>query len=599
MPNYPYRTLGIPLDLENWESLNRNFDDIESDLRAQDSKINSTAAVIREELAAQIVDSAKLIWQIPVDTFADLGTTYPDAEQGWTVMARDTGIVYRFDGFEWLEIQDIEPTAINALETQVNAIPLNQTKVEGQRNFHEFHQLHKYEGGDTQYSIKGERYFDFMIPLDTTDKMNIVFQKDTNDDFIKLRNFSVWGNLGGNSMLTYGSVSSGSMVTSGGANHYTSTNGTTITTSFTGTGIDLYHFFDTRGGLWRAEVDGAFVKNISTHINAVPSGEITNSTLSYAKRPIISGLSNATHELKLIYQGADPSNPATTDGSTPTTARGWIRYNTSPTEAAPTSFLVYATSFQLKETLLNNSSNKEFAFNVRPSGTSVQTQWFPEHNNLGTAFLGTAGYQKLYIDGIEVTSYAPTSYANFKSAKLIQVLDMKHPDDAQALARMTMVTTINRDGVHIDTTFDFLKDTLIAAGYVNMLPVEGAFARRLTTALGQNLTATATNDSFEDINEGDRSFSYMMTGAPASGDYYAGMIHRNVIETLRLGQAGRRNGDDMLGATWLQHRANGLQKLYPQVFADNYVMPIGSTYRFSGSFFAGKVQSARKLITGL
>lgn len=40
MANYPYRDLGIPLDLENWEALNRNFDDIGSDIQNVQAQIN-------------------------------------------------------------------------------------------------------------------------------------------------------------------------------------------------------------------------------------------------------------------------------------------------------------------------------------------------------------------------------------------------------------------------------------------------------------------------------------------------------------------------------------------------------------------------------
>ena len=236
---------------------------------------------------------------------------------------------------------------------------------------------------------------------------------------------------------------------------------------------------------------------------------------------------------------------------------------------------------------------------MRLAGSGNAAQWFPEHNNLGTAFVGSTGYQKFFVDGAEITSYVATPYANFKSAKLVQVLEMKHPDQPDPLARMTSVTTINRDGVHIDTTFDFLQNTEIASGYINMLPAEGTFARHLTTALGNRFEAVLADNSLDDMNEGDRSFSYVYTGEGANEDYYAGVIHRNATETMRLGQAGRRNGDSQTGATWLQHRAGGLQKLYPQVFASNHVMPAGSVYRFAGTFFAGKVQTARKLITGI
>lgn len=121
MPNYPYTTIGLPLDLKNWEQLNTNFDNIEIDFKDQKSRIDNIANEIQGELAAQIIDSAKITWQEPVDAFVNLETDYPTPEIGWAAMARDTGKVYRFDGTDWLEIQDIDPTAINEVDSRLTS----------------------------------------------------------------------------------------------------------------------------------------------------------------------------------------------------------------------------------------------------------------------------------------------------------------------------------------------------------------------------------------------------------------------------------------------------------------------------------------------
>lgn len=128
MPKYPYKTIGLPLDLANWEQLNKNFDDIETDLKNQNTKIDNTATTIRNELAAQIIDSAKINWQAPVGSFANLATSYPSAQVGWTAMVRDTGKVYRFNGTDWLEIQDIDPTAINEVDSRLTSQLADTTK---------------------------------------------------------------------------------------------------------------------------------------------------------------------------------------------------------------------------------------------------------------------------------------------------------------------------------------------------------------------------------------------------------------------------------------------------------------------------------------
>lgn len=143
MANYPYRNLGIMLDLDNWQKLNDNFKDVAADLQTQkadyDSKlttqqseyngkfgevntrIDNIASEIEGEVYAGIVNGARLIWQEPVATFADLATTHPTPEEGWTSMARDTGIVYRFNSTAWVEIQEIDATAVNEVDSRLTS----------------------------------------------------------------------------------------------------------------------------------------------------------------------------------------------------------------------------------------------------------------------------------------------------------------------------------------------------------------------------------------------------------------------------------------------------------------------------------------------
>lgn len=72
-----------------------------------------------KETALETADELKLNWHTPVNTFADLATAYPLAEKGYTSMVRDTGKVYRHNGTEWQEIQDIDPTVINEVDTRL------------------------------------------------------------------------------------------------------------------------------------------------------------------------------------------------------------------------------------------------------------------------------------------------------------------------------------------------------------------------------------------------------------------------------------------------------------------------------------------------
>lgn len=485
----------------------------------------------------------------------------------------------------------------------VENLPANQdAKNSGQRDFLEFHRLHLYQGGTMEYRVTGDRMFDVKIPIDANEKLNIMYIKDPHDDFMKLSKFSVMRKAEAlKNSINYGTVSDGSMFTPNTTtNQYTTTVGTKITTTFTGTGIDMQHNCDTRGGVWKVEIDGVFVKNVSTHILAVPASDIYAG--QYGRRNLARGLAQGTHTVTLTYLGADPTYPPTSDGTTPTTARGWIRNDSQVASGSQSDITRSFYQYDLVDTnyltLLDETSNKEYAFSVRPNGSTEPTQWFPEHNNTGTAFINEQGDQILLVDGKEVNLSNVVGYTPFTDLMLIQKLNMKYPNVVDPLATMTGVVNINRQGVHIDTTFEFLKETFIGSGYVNMFPMATAWTRQLTTALGKNIEATKVDGSRTYINEGDNSFSYMATGSVENKIYYAGVTHRNATETLRLGKSGRLELSNVLGATWLEHRNNTLQKLYPQVF-NSHVMMAGEKYRFAGSFYAGKVPEARRLISGL
>lgn len=57
-------------------------------------------------------------WKEAVDTYADLATTYPHPDDGWTVNVKDTDYTYRWDGTAWIAIS-------------ANAIPKATQSVDG------------------------------------------------------------------------------------------------------------------------------------------------------------------------------------------------------------------------------------------------------------------------------------------------------------------------------------------------------------------------------------------------------------------------------------------------------------------------------------
>lgn len=57
-------------------------------------------------------------WKESIDTFSDITTTYPNAQDGWTVNVKDTDYTYRYNGSEWVVIS-------------ANAIPKVTQEVDG------------------------------------------------------------------------------------------------------------------------------------------------------------------------------------------------------------------------------------------------------------------------------------------------------------------------------------------------------------------------------------------------------------------------------------------------------------------------------------
>lgn len=74
----------------------------------------------------KMIQASYIIPKSPVDTFSDIGTTYPLPENGWTTRTLDTGKLYRYNaesgGWEW-----IDTVTESAYDTILNMILSEQT----------------------------------------------------------------------------------------------------------------------------------------------------------------------------------------------------------------------------------------------------------------------------------------------------------------------------------------------------------------------------------------------------------------------------------------------------------------------------------------
>lgn len=62
---------------------------------------------VATDKALDAYETTRLVFKKYVQTYDDIATTYPNPEVGWTTQVYDTGIRYRWDGIEWVEIEGL------------------------------------------------------------------------------------------------------------------------------------------------------------------------------------------------------------------------------------------------------------------------------------------------------------------------------------------------------------------------------------------------------------------------------------------------------------------------------------------------------------
>ena len=104
------KEIGSIFDRNNRNNMNDNFKELYEDVDKYQSKIT-------DKVYSEIVDSAKLDWKEPVNNFSDLPSV---AKSGETRLTRDTGKVYRYDGESWIEIQEIDVSPVNEVDSRLS-----------------------------------------------------------------------------------------------------------------------------------------------------------------------------------------------------------------------------------------------------------------------------------------------------------------------------------------------------------------------------------------------------------------------------------------------------------------------------------------------
>ena len=115
--NNPHNVTKSQLNLGNVE------DKSSETIRSEITKENVTTALGYTPYTPNEVDNkfstleTNIDWKEAVDTFADIATTYPNPDDGWTVNVKDTDYTYRYNGSEWVAISaNAIPKATNSVD---------------------------------------------------------------------------------------------------------------------------------------------------------------------------------------------------------------------------------------------------------------------------------------------------------------------------------------------------------------------------------------------------------------------------------------------------------------------------------------------------
>lgn len=104
------REIKVKLDRENRNNHNENYEELYG-------FVDNVIQTITDEVFEEIIESVRLKWSNPVDNKEDLPQ---EAEVGETILVRSEGKVYRFNGNEWVEIQDIDISLIDDVENRLD-----------------------------------------------------------------------------------------------------------------------------------------------------------------------------------------------------------------------------------------------------------------------------------------------------------------------------------------------------------------------------------------------------------------------------------------------------------------------------------------------
>lgn len=463
-----------------------------------------------------------------------------------------------------------------------------EKKKNNEKNFLDFLFENSAQLSNNTIKVNKDRDLTLKIALSDKDKFSLNFGKNTNDDFIKFKNMDYIGSITSSSAQTVTGNLTQSMISNSESigtndNWYTSTIGNKVEHTFTGSSVSVRIYADAKGGIWKASIDGNFIKNVSTNLGAYNTSNSLGANVFEIN--IANDLENKQHVLTLEFVGQDDKYPTTSP-------RGWLRMKTATSKPGyDFDTFVYvvtgATVTKIQNALWD--SNKEFAFQV---DFGDRKEWIPEHNSTGTLKLSDKGSQRLLVDNKEVNMIQIMNEIPFTEVKILQNLFGLHPTTNEKYCEFVIITTITSRGVKFNTKVKWLKETIVGSGYVNMFTVNPQFMTDIITSYNTKYSTQIFDNSYEYLQD-EAPYSYIATSS-FYNDLYLICHNVNPHETLRMDYDDRDGDAYGKGLFALQHRNQDLQKLYPKTYT-NHKTKVNEVYQFEGFFGFGKLPMVNKL----
>ena len=413
----------------------------------------------------------------------------------------------------------------------------------------------------------------------TNRHMTNVFAKNANDDYFILSESYV-----GDTTMTelpkeyvnYTKVSG--TIDSQYATHFATEINTKIKAEISGEVIYFRRYGDNRGGVWEFTVDGDVNKKIKV--------STFKSTAGTDEVKLFENLKDTTHTIEGVFIGDDPLN-APSGGS----SRAWLPYSEN-VATTKTFFSRFINLNMVREKSLNTAmSNKDFALRIRPSGSTGEYHFIPEHNATGTAFKISNAKTLLDDKPLDILNMQVSIAYKGKNFKIIQSVHGKYPS-GDNLIRIDNIHAISLDGsVRLMGKVEVLKDIEIQDGYFLMLPVSTNVATRLKTSRYNNYPTIKTDGSRTNLtNEKDDTTSFIFTSSTNTNLYSAMTVH-DPYRSIRTGKTDKYP----VGQTaWIEHRNTSMQKLYQSIYRLTTVTA-GTELNYDGSYISGELDNVHNM----